>query len=275
MHRPDAVQFATVHLSTNVKLHYAEQGDQTAEAIIFLHAYVDSWFTFSPMLPLLATEYHTLAPDQRGHGDSDKPQCCYAIDDYAADVDAFMEAAGIDDATLVGSSSAGMIAQRVTLDYPHRVSRLVLIGSPTTLVNNEGVRKLGEEMLDALEDPVSLEFVREFQESTIHHPVPEVFLAGLVSESLKVPARVWRDYWKGVLLTVDDTSRLGEIDVPTLILWGEQDALLPREEQEHTVAVIPGAKLKVYPDTGHAVAWERPEWVVRDLKEFIEGTYPA
>lgn len=275
MHLPDAVRFATVHLSTNVKLHYAEQGDQTGEAIIFLHAYVDSWFTFSPMLPLLATEYHTLAPDQRGHGNSDKPQCCYAVDDYAADVDAFMEAVGIEEATLVGSSSAGMIAQRVALDYPHRVSRLVLISSPTTLVDNEGVRELGEEMLDALEDPVSVEFVREFQESTIHHPVPEEFLVGLVSESLKVPARVWHDYWKGVLLTVDDTSRLGEIDVPTLILWGEHDAILGREEQEWRAAAIPGAKLKVYPDTGHAVAWERPEWVARDLKELFEGKYPA
>jgi non-heme chloroperoxidase len=49
-------------------------------------------------------------------------------------------------------------------------------------------------MLAALEDPVSPEFVREFQESTIHHPVSEEFLAGLISESLKVPARVWRDY---------------------------------------------------------------------------------
>jgi non-heme chloroperoxidase len=85
------------------------------------------------------------------------------------------------------------------------------------LVNNEGVMKAGEEML-ALEDPISPEFVRAFQESTIHHPVPEEFLSTVVSESLKVPARVWRDYWEGVVLTVDDTARLGEINVPTLIL---------------------------------------------------------
>src|ERR687890_2014090 len=167
------------------------------------------------MLPVLAPEYRAFAPDQRGHGDSEKPQCCYAVDDYAADVGAFMEAVGVEEATLVCSSSAGMIAQRVALYYPHRVSRLVLIGSPTTLVNNEAVREAGKEML-ALEDPISPEFVREFQESTIHHPVPEEFLSTLVSESLKVPARVWRDYFKGVVLTVDDTSRLGEIEAPTL-----------------------------------------------------------
>jgi non-heme chloroperoxidase len=167
-----------------------------------------------------------------------------------------------------------MIAQRVALDYPHRVSYLVLVGSPTTLVNNEAVIEAGEEML-ALEDPVSPKFVRTFQESTIHHPVPEEFLARLVSESLKVPAHVWRDYWEGVLLTVNDTARLAEIDAPTLILWGERDALLPREEQQRTAAAIPDATLKVYPDTGHAVTWERPEWVVGDLEAFIKNTRPA
>ena len=275
MQQRNDVHFAMVSLSTNVTLHYAERGDRAREAIIFLHAYVDSWFTFSRMLPLLSSEYHAFAPDQRGHGDSDKPECCYAVDDYAEDVDAFMEAVAIDEATLVGSSSAGMIAQRVALDYPHRVSRLMLIGSPTTLANNEGVRELGEEMLAALDDPVSPEYVREFQESTIHHPVSEEFFAGLVSESLKVPARVWRDYWDGVLLTADDTARLSGIDAPTLILSGERDALLPREEQERTAAAIPDATLKVYPDTGHAVAWERPEWVVRDLEAFMKDTRPA
>jgi non-heme chloroperoxidase len=124
-----------------------------------------------------------------------------------------MEEVGIEEATLVGDSSGGMIAQRVALDYPHRVSRLVLMGSPTTLVNNEAVMEAGEEMR-AMEDPISPEFVREFHLSTIHHPVPEEFLSTALSETLKVPARVWRGYMEGVVLTVDDTARLGEIDAP-------------------------------------------------------------
>jgi non-heme chloroperoxidase len=73
-------------------------------------------------------------------------------------------------------------------------------------------------------------------------------------------------------------TRLGEIDAPTLILLGEQDALLPRKEKERTAAAIPDATLKVAPDTGYAVAWERPEWivwVVWDLEAFMEGTRPA
>ncbi len=220
MYKPNGVEFATTRLATGLRVHYAEQGDREGEAIVFLHAYVDSWFSYSRVLPLLSPSYHAFAPDQRGHGDSDKPQCCYTADDYAADVDAFMEAVGIEKATLVGDSSGGLIAQGAALDYPHRVSRLVLIGSPTTLVNNEAVIEFGEEMLAALEDPIPPEFVGEFVFGTVHHPVPEEFLAGAVSESLKVPARVWRDYWEGVVLTVDDTARLGEIGAPTLILWG-------------------------------------------------------
>ena len=262
-------------ISRRVYLHYAEQGDRTGEAIVFLHAYVDSWFSYSPVLPLLSAEYYALAPDQRGHGNSDKPACCYTVDHYAADVDAFMDAFGIRQATLVGDSSGGLIAQRLALDRPHRVSRLVLIGSPTTLVDNETVVGLGKEILSALEDPIPPEFVRRFVSGTIHDPISEKFLAGAVSESLKVPAHVWRDYYEGVVLTVDDTARLGEIGAPTLILWGEHDALLPREEQEWRAATIPNATLKVYPETGHLAHWVRPEWVVRDLEAFMKETPAA
>ena len=276
MHQPkNGVEFATMRLATGVTLPYAERGDRGGEAIVFLHGYTDSWFAFSRMFPLLSPSYRTFAPDQRGHGDSDKPQCCYTADDFAADVDAFIEAVGVEEAALVGDSSGGLIAQRVALDYPRRVSRLVLMGSPTTLVNNETIIEAGKQMLAALEDPIPREFVRDFHEGLIHHPVPQEFLDTALSETLKVPARIWRDYLEGVALTVDDTARLGEIGVPTLILWGERDAVLGREEQERRAAAIPDARLKVYPDTGHAVAFERPEWVVRDLEEFIKDTPPA
>ena len=274
IHKPTNAKFATAHLSTGLRLHYAEQGDREEEAIIFLHAYADSWFSYGRVLPLLSPAYQAFALDQRGHGDSDKPECCYAADDYAADVDAFMEAVGIDEATLVGDSSGGLIAQRVALDYPHRVSRLVLIGSPTTLVGNEAVMEWWES-LRTLEDPIPPEFVRDLLESIIHHPLPEEFLERAISQSLKVPARVWRDYWEGVVLGVDDTARLGEIGAPTMILWGEWDALLPREEQERRAAAIPDATLLVYPETGHLAHWVRPGWVVRDLEAFLKGTPAA
>jgi non-heme chloroperoxidase len=276
MNQPNDVQFSTTPLlSTGVRLHYAERGDRGGEAIIFLHGYTDSWFSFSGVLPLLSPSYHAFALTERGHGDSDKPECCYTLDDFAADVDAFMDALSIEEATLVGGSGGAFIAQRVALDYPQRVSRLVLMSSGATLVDNEAVMGLGEQML-ALEDPISPEFVREFQESMMYHPGPDEFLDTVVSESLKLPARVWRDYWEGVVLTPNDhAARLGEIDAPTLILWGEQDVVFSREDQKQLAGAIPGATLGVYPDTGHAVHWDRPEQVVRDLEAFMKDSRPA
>ena len=187
-----------------------------------------------------------------------------------------MEAVGTDEATLVGTSTGALFAQRVTLSYPRRVSRLVLIASQTPARENEALSGFREEVR-ALQDPVPPEFVRGFQESTIYHPVPQEFLETAISESLKLPAHVWRDYLEQAVLSIDRdyVVELGEINVPTLILWGEQDPLFPREEQERLAAAIPGAKLKVYPESGHAAHWERPEWVVRDLEGFIEGTSPA
>ena len=275
MSQPNGIEFATTPLlSTGVRLHYAEQGDATGEAIIFLHGYSDSWYSFSRVLPLLSPEYHAFALTQRGHGDSEKPECCYTLDDFAADVDVFMKEVGVEKATLVGMSGGSFIAQRVALDYPQRVSRLVLISSAVTLRDNEAVMGLGEEML-ALEDPISPEFVREWQEVNIYHPIPDEFFETVVSESLKLPARVWRDFWEGVVLAPDHASRLGEINAPTLIMWGEQDAVFAREDPERLAAAIPNATLKVYPETGHSVHWERPEQVVRDLEAFMEGTSPA
>src|SRR3712207_6591628 len=170
MHQPNNVQFArTPPLSTGVRLHYAEQDDQAGEAIIFLHGYSDSWFSFSRVLPLLSAEYHTFALTQRGHGDSDKPQCCYTPEDFAADVDAFMDAVGLEVATVVGASTGALFAQRMALSYPRRVGRLVLIAPQTPAQENEALLGLREEVR-TLEDPVPPEFVREFQESTIYHP---------------------------------------------------------------------------------------------------------
>jgi non-heme chloroperoxidase len=274
MHQPNEVHIATTQLATGVRLHYAERGDREGEAIIFLHGYSDSWFSFSRVLPLLSPKYHAFALTQRGHGDSDKPECCYTPDDFAADVDAFMDAVGLEVATVVGASTGALFAQRVVLSYPHRVSHLVLIGAQTPA--NEAVLGLVEEVR-ALEDPVSPEFVREFQESTIYQPVPQQFLDTVVSESLKLPARVWSDYMEQAVLSIDRdyVLPLREINAPTLILWGEQDPLFPREEQERLAAAIPDATLKVYPETGHAVHWELPEQVVQDLEAFMKDTRPV
>jgi non-heme chloroperoxidase len=96
----------------------------------------------------------------------------------------------------------------------------------------------------------------------------KAFFEGIVAESLKLPGRLWREVCDGVL-AFDDVDQLGEITAPTLIVWGQRDALFPREEQDRLVAAIPNARLTVYPETGHCPNWERPEKVAADLDAFM------
>lgn len=268
MNHPHAgpLRFANAQLTTGVSLNYAEQGDSAGHPMILLHGYTDSWFSYSRVLPFIPPTYHTYALSQRGHGDSERPARGYAMTDFAADVIAFMDALGLPQVILVGHSMGSLVAQEAALNAPERVTRLILIGSATNM-RSADVLQLQHEV-NALDDPVPAEFAREFQVSTIYHPVPEDFLDRAVAESLKLPARVWRDALAGQL-AVDYTARISRICMPTLVLRGDHDTIFSRPAQNALAAGIVNASLKVYPETGHALHWERPSEFVSDLEEFI------
>jgi pimeloyl-ACP methyl ester carboxylesterase len=86
------LRFATTRVGSGPQVRYTEQGDPGGEPILFLPAYADSWFSYSRVLPLLPVRYHAYALDQRGHGDSERPDCCYGVKDFAGDVVAFLDA---------------------------------------------------------------------------------------------------------------------------------------------------------------------------------------
>jgi non-heme chloroperoxidase len=260
-------RFATLRLATGPQVHYAEQGDPDGEPIVFLPAYADSWFSYSRVLPLLPARHHAYTLDQRGHGDSERPACCYDVDDFAADAVAFLDAIGVERVTLVGHSGSCFAARRVAVIHPERIARLVLSGSPAGSLP-EPVAAWLQATMGALADPVPADFVREFQAGAAHVPLPERFVERLVAESRKLPARVWRDAADG-LVAFDDTADLGRIAAPTLLVWGDHDGLLPPQEQQRLAAAIPGARSRVYPETGHSPHWERPERFAADLDAFI------
>jgi pimeloyl-ACP methyl ester carboxylesterase len=262
------VRMGEVTLPSGVRLEYAETGKAGGEPVIMLHGYSDSWFSYSLVLPRLNPNVRGISISQRGHGDSDRPLSGYASADFAADVDAFMTEMGIERAVIVGHSMGSFIAQTFAIRYPHRVKGLVLVGS-ATVAANEGILGL-RDFVQTLTDPVDPQFVFEFQASTIFHPVTPDFLDAVVAESQKLPVRVWKDALDGLIAT-GNAGRLGEISAPTLIVWGDRDAIFPRSEQELLDAAIPNSTLLVYPETGHAPHWERPREFTHDLEKFVKS----
>ncbi len=259
----------SVELPNQVKLPYVEQGDPLGVPVVLLHAIADSWRSFERVLPHLPDSIHAFALTQRGHGDASRPAGGYRPHDFAADLAAFMDALHLEAAVIAGGSSGGFVARRFAIDHPERTLGLILLGSPATLRDKPGVLEMWDSTVSKLTDPVDPGFVREFAESTLAQPVPQAFVETMVQEGLKVPARVWRATFEG-LLEDDSFGELNKINVPTLIVWGDQDAFLPRGDQETLEAAIAGSRLVVYPGAGHAVYWEEPDRVASDLAAFIE-----
>ncbi|MFJ5698945.1 alpha/beta fold hydrolase [Arthrobacter sp. NPDC093139] len=216
------------------------------------------------MIPLL-TGFRVYAPDLRGQGGADKPEEGYSLAEQAEDTAAILEALHVRRAFIVGSSSGGYVAQQLAVAHPERVAALVLVGSP---LNLQGRTPFADEV-DALTDPLDEGWVREsLSWFPLLHEVPQRFIEDRVRAGLRMPAHAWKAILNG-LCEATPPSDSGTIEAPTLILWGAQDNLLPRSDQETLAARIPGAVLKVYPDVGHMVLWECPERVAEDAAVFL------
>ena len=256
-------------LRNGVTLPYVAQGDPSGVPVVLLHGYTDSWRSFEGVLGHLPRSIRAYAVTMRGHGDADRPESGYHPDDFVADVEAFMDAVGIESAVLVGHCMGAMIARRFAARHPERVLGLVLASSFATLGDKPGIAELCEGVAE-LADPVDRDFAREFQASCIARPVPDGLLDTVVGESVKMPARVWRAVLGGIV-DADGTEQLDRIAAPTLLAWGDADALVPREDQEALLAAIPGAELAVYRGGGHSLHWEEPAEFAADLSAFVQS----
>ena len=263
----------SIQLSTGVRLPYVEQGDPSGVPLVMLHGYSDSSRSFELLLPQVPDSIHAYALTQRGHGDADKPLGGYRPEDFAADVAAFLDAMAIEAAVIVGHSGGGYAAQRFALDYPDRTLGVVLICSFHAFSDNPGALELNEAVAQ-LTDPVDREFVREFQESCVARPVPADFMEAIIDGSSQVPARVWKAYLED-LLAAETPTGSGTIAAPTLLQWGDQDAFVPRSDQDALLAAIPRARLSIYHGTGHTPHWEEPERAAAEIAAFAAGAAEA
>jgi len=258
------IRLGEAALRTGIRLHYAEKtGEKSGDPIVFLHGYADSWRSFEPVLAALPPERRAFALDQRGHGDSDKPEGRYAVDDFAEDLLAFMDVTGLTEAHVVGHSMGSIVAQLFAVLHPDRVRKLILISSASSPCESKILRDFMRSV-ENLCDPLDRDFVRDFQATS--NPIPADFMETIVSESMKTPVHVWRAALEGIL-QADHRALLSKVSAPAFIAWGNQDEMFTRKDQEEILRGIPNAVLKVY-ETGHGLHWEKPWEFAADLERF-------
>ena len=265
----DRISSRIIKLRNGITLDYAVQGDAKGPAIVMLHGAGDSWHSFARVLPFIPARYRVYAVTLRGHGLSDHPGSGYSRAEFADDILDFLDQLQIRHATLVGHSLGSFVAQKVAEQDNGHLDRLVLIGS------GPGTPRAGSSDAEItspfakLTDPIPYTFARDFQASTIYFPVPAWFFEMMVAEAQRVPAATWHGLGASIRAG-ESLDQLKKIRVPTLLLWGEKDSIFHREDQETLIKNIPHASMKAYPETGHALHWERPREFATDLLAFIE-----
>jgi pimeloyl-ACP methyl ester carboxylesterase len=255
---------AEVTLGNGIRLRYVHQGPATGRAVILLHGYSDSSFSFSRIMPLLPQELRVIAPDLRGHGDSDKPSSGYRMVDLADDVIQLMGRLDVPSAVIVGHSLGSFVAQAIGERVPQLVTGLVLVGSAPVARNDVFAELLLA--VDALSDPVDPTFVRDFQYSTIANPVPQAFMDEAIAISRRVPASVWKQLIRGQMEFTPQTPRS---NARVLIVGGTRDAVFSVTEQTRLAQQYPLARLRLLDGVGHAVHWEQPEAFVNAIIRFV------
>jgi pimeloyl-ACP methyl ester carboxylesterase len=259
--------------------------------IVLLHGISGSSATWEPVLPLLGGSARVLAPDLLGHGDSAKPQTGdYSLGSWAAGVRDLLVALGHERATIVGHSLGGGVAMQFAYQFPERCERLVLTCSGglgqevhpmlravalpgaehvLPLLVSQYVRKAGDGLLGLL-GKVRLQLATDYRESW----------AGLGTLADRDTRRAFVHTVRAVVGI--DGQRVSAVErlylaeeVPTLLLWGEDDSVIPAHHAHEAHERIPGSHLAMIKDAGHFPHRDRPGLFARHLLDFIEETEPA
>lgn len=272
----DHSRFADVD---GVRVHYQEAGDRHAPVLVLIHGFASSTLVWSKVfLRLAAAGFRVIAIDMLGFGYSGKPRNGeYTIPGQAGILIGLLDRLNIKRATLVGSSYGGAVAATCALDYAHRVTKLVLIG---TVNNNQ---------------PLNYKLMRMFS-SPVFGDVVSPLLIGSRRLLRRRMKRVYdRHEWmlderrvdarhlplraagtqRAIIRTVRgwDAERISReahlIKQPTLLLWGENDCEIPLADGERLHEQIPGSRLIVFLNCGHVPHEEYPEEFTGVVADFV------
>ncbi len=259
-------------------------------AIVLIHGITGTSETWNDVLPWLAESHTVLAPDLLGHGQSAKPRGDYSLGAYASGVRDLMIALGIERATFVGHSLGGGVAMQLAYQFPERLDRLVLVssgglGQEVHLMLRLTALPAAEYVLPLLcAEPLrnAGSAVAGFLSRLGLRPGPDLEEIARGFDTLgDVGAR--QAFVHTVRSIIDlDGQRVSATDrlylaaqVPTLLMWGERDPIIPVQHGRAAQRTIPGGRLEVFPRAGHFPHREDPRRFVLTLTEFVAETEPA
>jgi len=249
--------------------------EETAPPLIFVHGFGASSFAWRHNLPVLAEQHKVVALDLLGSGKSDKPRIDYSPDIWVNLINEFAQAHDYQKVTLIGNGLGGLIAARFALKFPDKVEKLVLVDPLGQSYNLPRVRRLLNARL--VGGPA---FRLLFRKSN----VARILKGGIYSDPDKVTDEVAEGYYRPFLTpgAIDAYRSVGrqitqwklgerfkEIDVPTLIVWGEDDMITPVEDAVELNKLIPNSTLVIVSGAGHCPHEESPAQFNDTLIRFL------
>jgi pimeloyl-ACP methyl ester carboxylesterase len=272
-----------VDLPGAADVHYAEIGE--GDPIIFVHGIAGCWRNWLENLPYFGRTHRAIALDLPGFGDSPMPSWEITMGNYGRLIHDFCERIGVDRvAALVGNSMGGFIATEAVIEEPERFDRLVLISAAGISFAEwqgrsvDAASRIVKAALPFLSGDRraywtrprgrKLAFGRLFRNPNQLRPE---LLAEQVRPGLQAPG--FSDAL-GSIWGYDTRERLPEIEIPTMVVWGLNDQVVPVEGALGYHRMIPRSRLELFERTGHLPMLERPLRFNPLLEEFIESSQP-
>jgi pimeloyl-ACP methyl ester carboxylesterase len=253
-------------------------------AIVFVHGLSGSWPNWLEQLPVLAKDHRVIAMDLPGFGHSPMPEEPITISAYARLLDGLLDALSVSAATVVGNSMGGFVSTELAIVYPQRVERLVLVSAAgISTYRHRDVERI-EPYLRRLAPMVALYtgwtaarsdwIVRRsgLRNLTLGFVMrhPSRLPGALAAEQLRGAGKP--GFMPALRANIDYPirERLPEIACPTLIVWGDEDRVIPVEDASAFEELIPNSRKVIFEGTGHMAMLERPAAFNELLHEFVE-----
>lgn len=259
---------------SGTQLHVREDGPKGAPAIVLLHGFGASLHTWEPWAQTLSKDFRVIRYDAPGSGlSAPDPTGDYTDARSLQLLGDLMTQLGIERATLVGNSMGGRIAWAFAAAQPQRVSKLVLI-SP------DGFASAGFEYGKAPDVPTVLQLMKVVLPRAVlrmnlkpAYVDPQTLTDSLLNryhDLLRAPGarEAMLQRMRQMVLT-DPVPRLQTIKVPTLLLWGEADAMIPLSNAQDYLQAIPGSRLVTLPRVGHLPQEEAPDRALEPVQAFL------